>query len=337
MSDVSSSDQQDPNVDGLLFACRLNGHGGAETIAWDRLTEAIDASEPVWVHLDQNSPTVRNWIMEQSGIAPALILAFLADETRPRVTRSRNETVVILRGINTNPEADLEDMVAIRIWCDGQRIISLRHRRLMTPRDILQQLQEFENGPSTVPELFERLIARLTERMAGTIAALDERLDQLEEDIEDLQASEARKQLSKLRKEAVGLRRYIAPQREALHDLNTDFPKWLSDNTRIGLRETTDRLLRYVEELDAARERSLVIKDDIANQMAESTNRTLYVLSIISAIFLPLGFLTGLFGINIGGMPGVENQYAFWIACIVMVIIAAAELWIFKKLGWLSK
>jgi len=101
------------------------------------------------------------------------------------------------------------------------------------------------------------------------------------------------------------------------------------------MRDSADRLTRYVEELDAARERSMIIKDDIANQLSESANRTLYVLAIISGVFLPLAFLTGLLGINVGGMPGVENPSAFWIFCGMIVVLLIIELIIFKRLKWL--
>ncbi|MDA8870771.1 zinc transporter ZntB, partial [Rhizobiaceae bacterium] len=74
---------------------------------------------------------------------------------------------------------------------------------------------------------------------------------------------------------------------------------------------------------------------DIANQLAENSNKTLYILAIISAVFLPLGFLTGLMGINIGGMPGVENGYAFWIFCGVMIVLLKIEIAIFRLLKWL--
>ena len=73
----------------------------------------------------------------------------------------------------------------------------------------------------------------------------------------------------------VALRRYLSPQREAMTGLLMDPPDWLSERSRYSLSETDDRLLRYVEELDAARERAIVIKDDIANQLSEAANRTL--------------------------------------------------------------
>lgn len=171
--------------------------------------------------------------------------------------------------------------------------------------------------------------------MAPTVAAFDEKLDNLEANLDFSRANETRRKLSDLRQDAVILRRYVFPQREALNNLMSDPPVWMEERGRLHLRETIDRLLRYIEELDAARERAMVIRDDISNQLAESTNKTLYVLSIISAVFLPLGFLTGLLGINIGGIPGIDNPYAFWIACLMMVSVIIAELIVFRRLKWL--
>ena len=70
------------------------------------------------------------------------------------------------------------------------------------------------------------------------------------------------------------------------------------------------------------------------NILAGKLNKNMYVLSVISAIFLPLGFLTGLFGINIGGIPGVEDPNAFWVFSGILVVIVSLQIWIFKKLGW---
>ena len=61
-------------------------------------------------------------------------------------------------------------------------------------------------------------------------------------------------------------------------------------------------------------------------------NKNMYVLSLVAGIFLPLGLLTGLLGINVGGMPGEGNAWAFAIVCIVLVAMAAAVLWIFRRM-----
>ena len=64
-------------------------------------------------------------------------------------------------------------------------------------------------------------------------------------------------------------------------------------------------------------------------------NQTMYMLSIVAAIFLPLGFLTGLLGINVGGMPGVDSSNAFWITCSALVVLMGFQFFIFRKLKWL--
>lgn len=336
MTDETTIPFESLEDNGLIFACELDGEGSASLISWDSLTDLESDERPLWIHLDKNAPAVRKWLIEQSGLTEPTIGAMLADENRPRTFRGAKGVVTILRGINTNPDSEAEDMVALRLWSDGKRVISLRHRKLMTPRDILGQLIEHKNGPSNVSQLYERLITRLTERISSTVMSYDERLDNMEIEFDIQQASRARRSLAELRQDIVLLKRYISPQRDALNSLLMDPPAWLDATSRVFLRETADRLQRFVEELDTARDRSVVIKDDIANQLAESTNRTLYILSIVSAIFLPLGFLTGLLGINVGGMPGVDSPVAFWTVAILMTGTAVLELIIFKKLKWLN-
>jgi len=335
MSDPQTRSAEPEGEDGLLFGCRLDGKGGASLIGWQDLDGQPSEGGTIWLHLDRNSERVKTWLHEKSGLTETTAEALLAEETRPRVFRGKRGMVAILRGVNTNPGSEPKDMVALRMWSDGSKVITLRHRKLMTPRDVLEQLTEHRNGPANASQLYQRLITRLTERMAPTVATFDESLDDLEASLDVSSANDMRRRLSGLRQDAVILRRYISPQREALNNLLAEPPVWMEDRCRLHLRETIDRLLRYIEELDAARERAMVIRDDISNQLAESTNKTLYVLSIISAVFLPLGFLTGLLGINIGGMPGIDNPYAFWIACLIMVSIIIAELIIFRRLKWL--
>ena len=93
-------------------------------------------------------------------------------------------------------------------------------------------------------------------------------------------------------------------------------------------------MLRYVEELDAIRERAQIVKDELANMIADRLNKNTYILSVIAAIFLPLGFLTGLLGVNIGGIPGVNSPIAFAVFCLLLTILVAVQVIIFRKLKW---
>ena len=96
-----------------------------------------------------------------------------------------------------------------------------------------------------------------------------------------------------------------------------------------------DRLAQYIETLDSIRERAAVSQEELVNQISEESNSRMYVLSIVSAIFLPLGFATGLLGINVGGIPGAENHYAFAIFIGILVALAGGLLVFFRYKKWL--
>lgn len=325
-----------PEDEGLIFACRLDGDGKAELIGWAEVESWNKADGPIWIHLDHSHIRVQAWLREKSGLTETTVEALIAQDTRPRVFQGRRGLIAILRGVNLNPGSDAEDMIDLRIWSEGQRVITLRRDRLQTARDVLSQLVDESNGPETISELFVSLIVRLNERIAPTIEHLSERVDALELAAENMQdARETRHKLLEIRTEAVKLRRYLAPQRVALGELLATPPKWAKEEWGPRFRETSDMLVQYIEELDAIRERVLVIKDDIANQLAEATNKTLYALAVLSGIFLPLAFLTGLLGINIGGMPGVDDDKAFGVFCGLLAGLTLIEIAIFRRLKWL--
>ena len=329
--------------DGLLFACRLDGEGGARTLGWDELAGADGGVDDgagggaLWVHLRRDSPRARAWLQARPWLEPPTVDALLAESTRPRIIEAGRGVVAILRGVNHDEKDTTGELLSLRLYCDGAHLVSVRHRRLQTPHDVLEQLLSPRRGPRDGGAVFERLVSRLTERMSDAVLAFDERLDDIEAsvDAERPGAGDARRELSRLRRRVVAMRRHVYPQREALTSFLLEPPDWLSKRARAALRETNDRLVRYVEELDAARERALVIRDDIQNRLAERTNRILFALSILSAIFLPLTFATGLLGMNVGGLPGTGTPAGFAVACVAMLAVGVAELAVLWRLGWL--
>ncbi|MBZ6378645.1 MULTISPECIES: zinc transporter ZntB [Pacificimonas] len=320
---------------GLLFAVQMDGKGGGSLVGWNDIQSWERTHGPLWAHVDAGSAEVRRWLTEESGLTPVTIDALLDPSARPRVFAGRNGFATILRGVNLNPGAEREDMVAMRIWSDGDRVITLRHDYLRTPRIILDSILAGQ-GPTSAPALYEGLIDRLIDFFGGAIEDYEARIDRMETDVaDDPDVDVMRRELTDIRQDLAQVRRYMSPQRHALQRLLDAPPVWLEEKQLLLLRESVDQFEHYVEELDEYRERALVVKDDIQNLMDEKMNRNMYILSIVAAVFLPLGFLTGLLGINVGGMPGVESGEAFWITCGVLAIVLVAEVALFRRLGWL--
>jgi zinc transporter len=138
-----------------------------------------------------------------------------------------------------------------------------------------------------------------------------------------------RSTLRRLRRHSIALRRYIAPQSEVIHRLSHERVSWLTDSHRSRLRDLAARNLRYVDDLGAIRERIIVIDEKLSALNNEQINRTIFVLSTVTAIFLPLSFVTGLLGINVGGIPGAGSELGFIGVYIILGFIVVLELFFF--------
>lgn len=319
---------------GLIYAYVLSGPDKGKTLDWNNIDQQQSHNgEPVWLHFDYTEPQAVDWITNHSGLDPIAIETLLCDETRPRATTLNDGLLIALRGVNLAPGSDPEDMVAIRLWVDQHRIISTRRRRLLSAQDMVNEI-ESDNGPETTGEFVAMLTDRLINRMKSTIDDTEDKVAQIEDQIIGVGAYALRSEIASLRRQAIALRRYLAPQRDAMQQLQQEKIHLFSEDDRIRLRETTDHLIRYIEDLDSVRDRASITQEEIVNYLSEQMNNRMYVLSIVAAIFLPLGFLTGLLGINVGGMPGAENPDAFWLVSATMTILVGLQVWLFKVKRW---
>lgn len=318
----------------ILKAYEFDGQGGATPLSGDDIARLVKDKALAWVHFDANHPQTREWIEKEITYLDPLILdALLAEETRPRATEYPDGFLVILRGVNLNEDAQEEDMVSVRLWIDANRIISTQKRQLRAVQTICDRL-ESGKGPKNSSDFLVALIERLLLNMEPAVLNLDDKTDDIEEIMLEKLDLECRKTLNILRKKAIILRRYIAPQKEAINILRTSDVPWMDEKHNRQLQENLDRITRYVEDLDSIRERGQVIKDELSTAISDQMNKNLYALSLIAALFLPLGFLTGLLGINVGGMPGVDSGEAFFIVCAVCCVILVIEYFIFRFLRW---
>jgi zinc transporter len=171
--------------------------------------------------------------------------------------------------------------------------------------------------------------------MGTVIADVDDAVDALEDDVLTAQSYALRQNIAEIRRMAIGLRRYLAPQRDVMGHLYSEKVNWLDEMVRMRLREIADRTTRYVEDLDAIRDRATVTQEELNGRLAEQMNKTMYILSIVAGIFLPLGLLTGLLGINVGGIPGTKSSWAFAVVCFLLLALAGLQVWLFRRKRWM--
>mgnify|MGYP000153256071 CR=1 FL=1 len=319
--------------DGLIHGLLLDGKGGAKSLTWPEINAWNPDKGELWVHLDYSIYEVKEWLFHESALDVAVAETLMSNESRPRFSLHNSGVLMAWRGVNLNPTADPEDMVAIRLWQEGGRVISTLKRDLLAVNEVVNALEK-GRGPQTVGELLIEIADSMVWKIGDVVNDFDDNMSELESKVIEEGRMALRVELNTIRRQIIYLRRYIGPQKEALMRFSIEKLNWLSQNDRILLREVVDRITRTLEELEMLRERAAVAQEELQNRISEELNNRMYVLSIITAIFLPLGFLTGLLGINVGGIPGSENPEAFRYFLIGLVVLIVGQLVLFKWRKW---
>lgn len=276
----------------------------------------------VWVQIDGREPRYRQWLENRSGLPLPVISALTAIETRPRCEQIDGGALINLRGLGETPEDDPDKLVSIRMWAERGRVVSIGYRRLAAMPALRAKMLAGEiRDPG---DLISALAMAITTTLDEEIASLGDELDECETSLDAAKAYVMRRAIARTRSEAIGYRRFVAPQRQALERL-ADLPvEWLEDNDRMHLREAADRFARMAEELEAIRERAALMHEQLTDLRAEQLETRTLILSIVALVFLPLTFLTGLLGMNVRGIPFADAPWAFW--GVVSVCAAAAAL-----------
>jgi zinc transporter len=318
---------------GLVQAYLLDGTGGARRVEWEGVKAWIPSDGVLWVNLDYTAADAIAWLEDGARIDPLVREALLDADPRPRATVHDDALMLIVRGINMNEGSAPEDMISVRSLIEPRRIITMRRRASRSLKALSSDIERGQ-GATSGGDLTALLVDRIVDHVVIRVDALGDQIAACEDQALAETRGELRAQLADQRRRAIALRRFLAPQREALAKLAQIHLPWLDDTHRARIAEAADRMTRTVEELDAARDRAAVTQEELASRLAEMTNARLYTLSIVTAIFLPLGFVCALLGVNVGGIPLRDAEWAFWALCAVFGAFTVGMLWFFKRRGW---
>ncbi len=301
---------------------------GAATVPTDNGMESETGYR--WTHYDLGDPELAPWVA--AHMDPILAAALLQPETRPRCDPYKDGLILNLRGINLNEGQQADQMVSVRMWVTRTAIVTVRVRRVFALEDI-RRGAEAQNAPPSPAAFLIDLVARLTERIQQEVLAIVKLTEFYEVDLED-KDTPTPKELPATRRSVIKLSRYLQPQQTALDRLAGFQGPLIPEDDALALRELANRTTLAVEELAAQQERIVAVQDEHDMQVSQKQASHGYRLSVAAGIFLPLGFLTGLFGVNVAGMPGLEDPSAFAILCLALAGLTALLVILLKWTRW---
>lgn len=299
------------------FAYRLT-KGVATRVDLPKALE--DGADLTWVHLSTNEARAQVYLRERAGLDAYVVDALTAQETRPRCEAFAHGALLNLRGRSDEEMTTADPLASLRIWAIKGRVFSVTRRPLVGVHHVQHAV---ENGEVHDPgDLIAAFASAITADLDPRVAALGDELDDCEERLGDTQAFQLRRAVTRVRVAAIGYRRFIDPQRQALTKLAELPGEWLEEDDRAHLLAAADRAARMAEEVEQIRERAALVHETLTDLRAEQLDRRSLLISAIAMIFLPLTFLTGLYGMNVKGLPGADSPYAFDAIALVCVLIA---------------
>ena len=309
----------------------LDGKGGAHFLSEDVPLAALEGRAFHVVVGSPASPEFKLWLKHEIGAVEATMLTVPSTQTRCHILDDK--AVMILRIPRPSARPDDIGRQLMGIWIEKGRVI------LVTDVNVAELMgwtthARLSHGPASPGDLVARLGLRAADRFEPLIEQINDDLDDIEEATLLGRARDHRQQLATLRRTLIGLRRLLWPQRDALNTLELEDLSFFSRKDRARLREASQRTARLGDELQALSERAVLVHEHILDYRAEQMNRAMLILAVVTTIFMPLTLITGMFGMNLHGIPFALNDWGFWIVSGLMALLAVAEIAWFRRRKW---
>jgi len=295
------------------------------------LRSSAREDRPTWLHFNLADLRARRWLEEESGLGSAVVEALLEPDPRVHVQQLGTGLCAVLADLHHDFDRNPEGIGQLRIFVEGQRMISFRRHRLRTVDQIRRDLASGALAPRTVSELFAVFLERLAASFGQVVTKLADTVDDAEDEILAGRYQTQGKVLGSVRRNLARPRRHLNANRQALAPLRGHLPDVL-DTDPSDIRQAIERMDTISQDMELVQERTRLLQEEIAGRQGEATNRNLFLLSTVSAALLPITLITGIFGMNVGGLPGVSHPHGFrWVMLSILVTVSVSLMLLFRR------
>lgn len=307
---------------GLICGYQLETGKKPREISADSIVESLARHDVVtWLHFNLSDARARRWLLDATFI-PSALRDVLQEHDENRRIENEDGGLLLVFSDFAFDRSDPSEVAPLWCFAGPKLLITARLHPLRSADELRLQLRGGA-GASSGMELLCMLLDLRTARLKGLATEMTTQLDQLEDEILAGSIKQQREQLGRTRRLCARLRREFAPER-------ADFIRFLhranSMQERELLQASTDLTGFAIEEVAEIYERAKLLQEELASRLAENTSRNLYVLSILTAVLLPMTLVTGIFGMNVAGMPGLHSAAAFWKVMLLIFVSGAFTL-----------
>ena len=292
----------------------------------------------LWINIDGvHDTTIIETVGNRFGIHPLVLEDIVNTTQRPKMEEYDDYLFLILKMAYIDKETEEVVIEQVSIILGNHFVISFQEKE----RDVLEGVrQRLRTGKIRIRKLgcdylTYAMMDSIVDHYYSILEGLGDNIELLEENLVDSKNRKLQHQIYRLKQELIYLRKSIWPMRDVANSLQRTEHKLITKSVEPFIRDVYDHTIQVIETVETFRDMASSMQDLYLSLVSNRMNEVMKVLTIFAAIFIPLSFLAGVYGMNFEYMPELKQAwgYAFWWGLVV--ILAGGMLWFFRKKRWL--
>lgn len=319
---------------GLICAYAFSAQGrqaldSEQVLHW--LQQAHNPEAFIWVHLNLSHSGSEQWLQQHLQLPETFFDALHEGVRATRIERADDALIAVMNDVLFDFSFDASDISTLWMSVTPQVVVTARSKPLRSIDRLRVAVKDGEVFASSMA-LLVHLLRDQADVLTQIVRNIADKTDHIEDRLLANRLEYHRAHLGTMRRLLVRLQRLLAPEPSALFRLLNRPPVWIIDEDRQDLRQSTEEFATVIQEMTALQERIKLLQEEIAAQTNEQNNRSLFVLTTVSVLALPINMIAGLLGMNVGGIPLADSAHGFeWIVLIVASITLIAVYWVFGR------
>ncbi|HSV60779.1 MAG TPA: transporter [Variovorax sp.] len=312
---------------GFLFGADGIGRPLGSSAAARWLEGGMEASGFAWLHFNLAHMAAERWLARHAGLSPDFFEMLHDGIYSTRIERVEEALNAVINDVHFDFELDASDISTLWISVDRRLVLTARRNPLRSADRLRTAINRGDVIRSTA-DLLERLMRTQADVLVGIVRSATDRVDKIEDQLLAGRLATRRARLGGLRRVLVRLQRLLAPEPAALFRLLQNPPGWMAAGDVLELRAATEEFSVVLRDMQSLQERIKLLQEEIAASVNEDNSRSLFVLTIVTVLALPINILAGLFGMNVGGIPLADDPSGFWVLVAIVLSFTVVAGWL---------
>ena len=291
---------------------------------------AVLAEQPLaqdgfmWLHFNLAHASAERWLARHANLSDTFFETLKDGMYSTRIERADQSLIAVINDVHFDFAFEPSDISTLWISVDKGLVVTARQQALRAVDQLRTTVRSGEILRSSTA-LLEHLMRAQADVLVEIVRGVTRRVDQTEDELLAGKLEHRRARLGELR-------RLLAPEPAALFRLLQHPPDWMDENDVQELRQSTEEFSVVLRDMSSLQERIKLLQEEIAASVNEDNGRSLFVLTVVTVLALPINILAGLFGMNVGGIPLAEHEHGFWIVVSIVVAFTVIAAWLaFRK------